>query len=295
MVLPFCDWIESVRNPERAAQQAVLPAGRPARRRVRSVAAVCACALVLSGCNTTREGEIQGTNAAPLTTGHNYRFTEINADRFRPWTNQAPSYRVGPGDKLKIKYFITREMDEDLMVGPDGSIAPRAIGQMRVDGMSLKALEQAIRKESRKELVDQKVVVGLEEAAAPKIYVGGMVQSPAVYKLDSNGISVLQGIMMAGGFSETARTGQVAVIRRGPDNLPMLRVVDVREMIETGYSESDVPLMSGDIIFVPYSAIAEVNLWIDQFINKVVPFQRQFSYTIGTYSQTTGGVNPFGM
>lgn len=143
--------------------------------------------------------------------------------------------------------------------------------------------------------MDQKVVVALEEAASPKIYVGGMVVNPAVYKLDSNGISVLQGIMMAGGISETGRTTQVAVIRRGPDNLPMLRVVDVKEIIEKGYSDSDVPLMSGDVVFVPYSAISEVNLWIDQFINKVVPFQRQFSYTVGASSQTNPGVNPFGM
>ncbi|MGE4373545.1 MAG: polysaccharide biosynthesis/export family protein [Xanthobacter sp.] len=292
MVLSFCDWISSARKPEQAMPMADL--SRQSGR-ARALIGLTVGALALSACTTNqREGTLMDTGTPPLTTGHSYRFTEVNADRFRPWSNARIAYRVGPGDKLQVKYFITREMDEELMVGPDGSIAPRAIGQMRVDGMTLGSLEKAIRRESRKELVDQKVVVGLAEAAAPKIYVGGMVQNPAVYKLESNGISVLQAILMAGGFQEVARTGQVAVIRRGPDNLPMLRVIDVKEIIETGASDSDVPLMSGDIIFVPYSAIAEVNLWIDQFINKVVPFQRTFSYTIGTYTQT-GGANPFAM
>ncbi|MGQ3672426.1 polysaccharide biosynthesis/export family protein [Xanthobacter sp. TB0136] len=287
MVLAFCDWMGSARMPALAVRNT-------RRHHFGKAAVMLSCALAVAGCKTN-EGQINHTGTPPLSTGHNYRFTEINSDRFRPWTNKMPGYRIGPGDKLQVKYFITREMDEGLIVGPDGTIAPRAIGQMQVDGMSLPALEKYIRRESRKELVDQKVVVALEEAASPKIYVGGMVVNPAVYKLDSNGISVLQGIMMAGGISETGRTTQVAVIRRGPDNLPMLRVVDVKEIIEKGYSDSDVPLMSGDVVFVPYSAISEVNLWIDQFINKVVPFQRQFSYTVGTYSQTNPGVNPFGM
>jgi polysaccharide biosynthesis/export protein PslD len=114
------------------------------------------------------------------------------------------------------------------------------------------------------------------------------VKQPGMIKLESSGTSVLQAVVVAGGFTEEARTGQVALIRRGPDNMPMLRLIDVREMIETGFSDGDVPLVSGDIVFVPRSSIAEVNLWIDQFINRVVPFQRSFSYTIGNYTQNGG-------
>jgi len=249
--------------------------------------ALVAGGLALGGCTTTS----QDTGTVPFTTGQEMRFTEVNADRFRPWSDVLPAYRVGPGDKLKIKYFITRDMDEDLTVSPDGTIAPRAIGQIRVEGSTLSGIEDYIRRSSRKELVDQKVVVALETAAAPKVYVGGMVQQPGVFKLDTVGTSVLQGLLMAGGFTEEARTGQVALIRRGPNNEPMLRLIDVRAMIETGFSDGDVPLMSGDIIFVPRSSIAEVNLWIDMFINRVVPFQRSFSYTIGNYTQNGGSTS----
>ncbi|MFG1477746.1 polysaccharide biosynthesis/export family protein [Xanthobacter sp. V4C-4] len=251
---------------------------------LRIALALAASGLALSGCAAIATS--QNTGTPPFTTGHELRFTEVNVDRFRPWNNDLPSYRVGPGDRLKIKYFITRDMDEELTVSPDGTIAPRAIGQIKVEGSTLAGIESSVRRASAKELVDQKVVVALDTAASPKIYIGGMVQQPGVFKLENVGTSVLQGILMAGGFSENARTGQVALIRRGPNNEPMLRLIDVREMIETGFSDGDVPLMTGDIIFVPRSSIAEVNLWIDQFINRVVPFQRQFSYTIGSYTQT---------
>ena len=58
--------------------------------------------------------------------------------------------------------------------------------------------------------------------------------------------------------------------------------------VNGGIDANSVPLMTGDIIYVPRSSIAEVNLWIDQFINKVVPFQRSFSYTLGSYTTNTG-------
>ncbi|MFG1401680.1 polysaccharide biosynthesis/export family protein [Xanthobacter sediminis] len=277
MVLPRCGWIASARHMVR---------DRTSRRAVPVALVLIAGPLALSGCAAIATS--QNTGTPPFTTGHELRFTEVNADRFRPWTDTLPAYRVGPGDRLKLKYFITRDMDEELTVSPDGTIAPRAIGQIRVEGSTLTGVEEYVRKASRKELVDQKVVVSLEAAAGPRVYVGGMVKQPGMIKVESSGISVLQGVVMAGGFTEEARTGQVALIRRGPDNLPMLRLIDVREMIETGFSDGDVPLQSGDIIFVPRSSIAEVNLWIDQFINRVVPFQRSFSYTIGNYTQNGG-------
>ena len=43
---------------------------------------------------------------------------------------------------------------------------------------------------------------------------------------------------------------------------------------------ADVPLMAGDIVFVPRTRIAEVALWVDQAINRTIPFSRNFSYAI---------------
>jgi hypothetical protein len=42
-----------------------------------------------------------------------------------------------------------------------------------------------------------------------------------------------------------------------------------------------------DIIFVPRTKIAEVDMWIDNYINKTVPFSRGFNYSYGNYPVTT--------
>lgn len=245
-----------------------------------------ASALALAGCKTN--GDVTGSVGEPASpgdafrTGQELRFTEVNPQGFRTWSNQIPAYRIGPGDKLKVKYFITRDMDEELTVSPDGTIAPRAVGQLRIEGMTLVAAQETVRRASKAELADQKVVISLESPLSAKVYIGGMVERPGPYSLAEMRGGTLQSVLMAGGFKDEARTGQVAIIRRGPDNMPMLKLVNVQEIIQTGFTLDDVPIIAGDIIYVPRSSIAELNVWIDQFINKVVPFQRTFNYTLGT-------------
>ncbi|WP_051357248.1 polysaccharide biosynthesis/export family protein [Azorhizobium doebereinerae] len=225
----------------------------------------------------------------PFATGHNISFTEVNPQGFRPWVNVPTTYRLGPGDKLKVKFFITRDMDEDVTVSPDGTIGLRAAGQLRVEGMSLAGVQDMIRRASRNDLTDQKVVISLEDAVSSKIYVGGMVAHPGSYRLTDLRLNALQAVLLAGGVTDEARLGQIAVIRRGLNNAPMLRTMNLRDVIEGAYDEGEVQLVAGDIIYVPRSSIAELDLWIDQFINKVVPFQRSFSYTLGSYSTSTSG------
>ena len=59
----------------------------------------------------------------------------------------------------------------------------------------------------------------------------------------------------------------------------MMRTVDLTNFIRG--SENDVPLQPSDVVFVPKSTIAEIDQFMDQFVTRVIPFQRSFIYTIG--------------
>lgn len=226
-----------------------------------------------------------------LKTGHELNLVPTRADRFVPWTNVEASYRLGAGDKIKVKYLVTPEMDEDLTVAPDGTIGLRTAGQIKAEGMTLSGLEATVKRLATKEVAEQRIVVSLDEAVSPRVYVGGSVRNPGPYRLVGMRLSALQAVLLAGGFVDEARLGEIALIRRDPTNRPMLRTVNVRDIIQSGTAEGDIPLMSGDIVYVPRSTIAEVDLWVDQFINKVLPFQRSFSYTLGAYSVSQDASN----
>jgi protein involved in polysaccharide export with SLBB domain len=92
-------------------------------------------------------------------------------------------------------------------------------------------------------------------------------------------------VVMAGGFLTTAEPKRVAIIRRGPDGRPMLRYVNLGDAVRHAPDVDAVPLRRFDVVFVPRSGIANVDLWVQQHISGVVPVQ--FSYATGNAGYLT--------
>lgn len=212
-------------------------------------------------------------------TGHESRPVPTPLQGFAPWSDGVVAYRVGVGDKLQIRYLRTPEMNDDVTVAPDGSITSRAAGRMVVADETVIEVTDQVRVRAQRWLRDPDVTVIPVDTPSSRIYVGGAVNRPGPFPMGGR-IGVFEAVVLAGGFTPEARVPEIVLIRRGKDDRPMLRTVDIKAFLDTGSTANDVPLAAGDIIFVPRSKIAEVDLWVDQFINRVIPFQRAFSYTI---------------
>lgn len=206
---------------------------------------------------------------------------------FARWEDSVPAYRLGPGDRFQVKFMLVPDLDEEVLIGPDGSAGLRMAGQVEAAGLTPTELAEVIETKAKRWMRAPQVSIGLRETPSNRAYVGGAVARPGPYLMNGR-IGVMEAIMLAGGFDREARYGEVVLIRRNPENKPMLRTIDLRNFIETGTAAGDVPLAAGDILFVPRSSIAETGLWVEQFINRVVPFERAFNYTIG---RTTQGVS----
>jgi protein involved in polysaccharide export with SLBB domain len=138
------------------------------------------------------------------------------------------------------------------------------------EGQTVEQLQVAIATASRRLLTQPIVTVSIEEPGASVTYVGGMVRRPGSYPV-SGRRGVLEQVTLAGGFEPEARLDEVVLIRRNPENRPMLRTVNLQDFLSRGGTAGDVPLLAGDIVFVPRNRISELTLWIDQFIKRVVP------------------------
>ena len=228
----------------------------------------CLSALTLAGCND-----------GALSTTQSLQPKEANPQGFASWTDAVPEYRINAGDRLRVQFLLTPEMAEETVVAPDGSIGLRAAGQIQAQGMTLRQLQDAIVHASASMLNNPVVTVSIADPAGARIFVGGSVLHPGVYPIDSRR-GALEAILLAGGFDRESRADEVGVIRRNPENKPMLRTVDVRNFLSAGATAGDVPLYAGDIVYVPRNYISEVDLWIEQFITKFVPFNRSFDYAI---------------
>ncbi|HEY4803783.1 MAG TPA: polysaccharide biosynthesis/export family protein [Paraburkholderia sp.] len=208
-------------------------------------------------------------------------------DHFAAWSEATPSvYRIEPGDDLSVVLPFNAELNFRGTVAPDGSLTMPFAGTLPAAGLTVAQLADTINKAlaTNGMAKNAHASVAIVQSAA-KIYVGGQVGRPGEIALHT-GMSVMQAIVAAQGLLDTARTNEVVLIRRGPDGREMLRTIDIDALTHRGDPKQDVVLQAADTIFVPKSSIAEVDQWVDQYIDKVIPFQRGFDYTISNNPTT---------
>ena len=194
-----------------------------------------------------------------------------------------PEYRIGPGDELSITFPYNSELNHDGPVAPDGRFALPLLGNIVLAGDTLNQASAKISEELRsKGIVENAYANVTVRRYGSNVYVGGQVKTPGVVQLVS-GMDALQAIIAAGGLTDSAKTGQIAIIRRGADGHPHIVYLDVKAYTRGQAGATIALLEPRDIIFVPRSKIAEVDLWVDNYINKALPFSRGVTYSYGNY------------
>lgn len=195
---------------------------------------------------------------------------------FADWSDAEPEYLLYPGDELNIRFPTASELNRDVRVGPDGRIQLALIGQVMAADRSLPELSSDLERAYGTQLRRPVVEITLAQSAPLKVWVDGEVGQPGVYDMPGD-IDAWQAIIMAGGFRPSARRSEVALIRRGPGSVRMMRVIDLRQRL------SPVALRRSDILFVPRTSLAELAVFFSQ-IRDALPIG--FNYTInGQYQQ----------
>ena len=179
-------------------------------------------------------------------------------------------YRIQPGDQLEIKFFYNPELNEIVPVRPDGRISIQLANEIMAAGLSPAELTDLLKQKYAKEIVKPEITVIVRSFNSQRVYVDGEVTRAGTVVL-TDPMTVLQAISQAGGFKDTARTNEVIVARKGSDNKFISTVVDLERAINGSGIDQDIVLMPYDIVFVPKSHVANLNLWIDQYIRKNIP------------------------
>ena len=86
---------------------------------------------------------------------------------------------------------------------------------------------------------------------AQGFFVLGQVKSPGGYKLEQE-TTILEGITLAGGFTNIAAPGRTKIIRTTPKGEEVIQV-DVTEIINQGRRDKAIRLRENDVIVVPES------------------------------------------
>jgi protein involved in polysaccharide export with SLBB domain len=193
-----------------------------------------------------------------------------------PTTTQ--QYLIQPGDDLDIRFFYNPELNETQRVRPDGRISLQLVGEQDVAGRTPHDVETQLRHSYEHELKQPEIAVILRGFGGQKAYVDGEVGHPGAVELNG-GVTALQAVASAGGFKNTGRLDSVIIIRR-VDGRPVAVPVNLKAAIEGTDFEQDVQLRPYDVVFVPRSKIADVNIFIDQYFRQNMPIPFGFGYTL---------------
>lgn len=155
---------------------------------------------------------------------------------------------LGPGDLFRMEIVGEKELPTEFQVAADGTVAFPYIHELEVAGLEPQELAKQIRNKLIEDqfLTDPSVVVTVTEYRSKMVTVLGQVQRPGSFRI-TPGMTLLQALSMAGGFTSIAHKQRVNLTRL-QDGKAETVIVNVERIYEG--SSPDIVLQSGDSVYV---------------------------------------------
>ena len=166
-------------------------------------------------------------------------------------------YHIHPGDQLDVRFRLTPEYNQTVVVQPDGFVDLTIAGDIRIVTLTVDDARKVITEQSEKHLRDPEVTVTLVNFQRPYFVVAGLVAHPGKYDMQED-TTAMQALLLAGGPIEGAKVSQVIVFRRINEGGAQVRVLNLKHMKKTSDLERDLTLQPGDMLYVTPTALTEV-------------------------------------
>ena len=148
---------------------------------------------------------------------------------------------------------MEEDMDRTLRISGNGSVTYPLVGNIQIAGYTVEQAESNMADALRTYLKNPQVSMLIKEYGNKTVYVLGQVKKPASIEIPpEKPLTVLEAITSAGGFTDVAAVSKVRILRMQNGKQKTLDV-DVTQITKQGNKAMDLPLMPGDVIFVPQS------------------------------------------
>ncbi|MDB5447712.1 MAG: periplasmic protein involved in polysaccharide export [Phenylobacterium sp.] len=122
-----------------------------------------------------------------------------------------PDYRLGSSDKIRVITFGEEALTGEFFIGGSGKVSMPLIGEVQAAGMTIPEFQQEVETALKNGYLKEPHV-SVEVLTYRPFYILGEVQKPGEYPY-SNGLTVLNAVATANGFTYRANTKRVYIKR----------------------------------------------------------------------------------
>lgn len=218
------------------------------------------------------------------------------------------SYALATGSVVSVRFIRNSELNDDLIIRPDGKISLPLLGEIKAAGLTPSELETVLaerhaqvfpeenqlsagngsddteasgKKEVTVVVRDFKIpelTVSVASSSARRVYVTGEVRSPGFVSMAGGTLRVFDAVILTGGTLDTAELGKVILLRSNGTQTPDIYSVNLKQI--AGGSAPNFALRPYDVVYVPKTFIANVGTFVQQHIHSIIPVQFNAFYNV---------------
>ncbi len=160
--------------------------------------------------------------------------------------NVTPDYVLGPGDQLLIRIWGQVNFNAQVTVDRSGSVYLPQVGGIHVAGLPYAEVRKHIQDAVSRIYKSFDLDVQLGQLRSIQVFVVGRARRPGNYTLSSLS-TLVTAIFATGGPSVQGSLRDIQVRRNGQ----IVTQFDLYDLLLLGDMTKDVPLLPGDVIFIP--------------------------------------------
>jgi protein involved in polysaccharide export with SLBB domain len=191
------------------------------------------------------------------------------------------NYVLGPGDQIRVQVWGQVNFSTALRIDRTGGIYLPQVGEVHLAGISVSSLQQVLSSAVSRVFRNFHLTASIGQIRSIQIYVVGGARRPGVYTISSLS-TLIDALFASGGPSPDGSMRNIQVRRDGK----VITDFDLYNLLLKGDRSNDVPLLSGDVIFIPPVGAQAA---ISGSVEHPAIYELRAGETLGQLIQNAGG------
>ncbi len=199
-------------------------------------------------------------------------------------------YVIGAGDVLRVSVFQNADLSIETRVSESGAISYPLLGQVRVGGLTIGQVEQAIGDGLRNGnfIKQPQVSVLLVQVRGNQASVLGMAARPGRYPIEVSGMRLSELLALAGGVAPGGSS--IVTLSGTRDGKPFRQKLDITALFASGSDFEDPVVLHGDTLYVDRAPL----IYVYGEVQRPGPIEMLPDMTLMQAIASGGGLTPRG-